>query len=139
MSRTDAGPRLDGLRVLVVDDEADALGLVSDLLRAQGADVYLAASAPEALEKFGAVRPDVVVSDIGMPELDGFALIRKIRALGVEQGGRTPAVALTAYAGAEDARRAFAAGFQMHVAKPVEPSQLTTVVANLGGRTSEGS
>ena len=138
-SRTDAGPRLDGLRVLVVDDEADALGLVSDLLRAQGADVYLAASAPEALEKFGAVRPDVVVSDIGMPELDGFALIRKIRALGVEQGGRTPAVALTAYAGAEDARRAFAAGFQMHVAKPVEPSQLTTVVANLGGRTSEGS
>jgi CheY-like chemotaxis protein len=86
------------------------------------------------LERFGSVRPDVVVSDIGMPEMDGFALIRTIRALPPERGGRTPAVALTAYARAEDAQRAFLAGYQMHVAKPVELVQLATVVANLGGR-----
>jgi CheY-like chemotaxis protein/anti-sigma regulatory factor (Ser/Thr protein kinase) len=128
-------PRLDGLRLLVVDDEEDALGLVSEVLREQGADVHVAASAREALEKFARVRPDVVVSDIGMPEADGLSLIRKIRARPPDQGGRTPAVALTAYARAEDAQRAFAAGYQMHVTKPVEPMQLATIVANLGGRT----
>jgi PAS domain S-box-containing protein len=130
----EGAPRLNGLRLLVVDDEEDALGLVSEVLRGQGAEVYVAASAREALERFGSVRPDVVVSDIGMPEMDGFALIRTIRALPPERGGRTPAVALTAYARAEDAQRAFLAGYQMHVAKPVELVQLATVVANLGGR-----
>lgn len=128
-------PRLDGLRLLVVDDEEDALGLVSEVLREQGADVHVAGSACEALEKFARVRPDVVVSDIGMPEADGLSLIRKIRARPPDQGGRTPAVALTAYARAEDAQRAFAAGYQMHVTKPVEPMQLATIVASLGGRT----
>ncbi len=131
----DDTPRLDGLRLLVVDDEDDALGLVSEVLREQGAEVHVAASAGEALEKFPSVRPDVLVSDIGMPEADGFYLIRKIRSLPMELGGRTPAVALTAYARDEDAQRAFAAGFQVHVAKPVEPTQLATVVANLGGRS----
>ena len=72
-----------------------------------------------------------------MPEMDGYALIRKIRALPPDAGGRTPAVALTAYARAEDAQRAFAAGFQMHVAKPIEPVELATVVANLGGRSMD--
>jgi len=134
-SSADDVPRLDGLRILVVDDEEDALRLVSEVLCEQGAEVHIAASAREALEKFATVRPDVVVSDIGMPEADGFSLIRKIRALPAERGGRTPAVALTAYARAEDAHRAFAAGYQMHVAKPVEPAQLATVVANLGGRS----
>ena len=129
-------PRLDGLKLLVVDDEEDALTLVREALSEQGAEVHVAASAHEALEKFTRLRPDVVVSDIGMPEADGFFLIRKIRALPVDQGGRTPAVALTAYARADDANRAFAAGYQMHVAKPVEPTQLATVVANLGGRSS---
>jgi CheY-like chemotaxis protein len=128
-------PRLDGLRLLVVDDEDDALKLVGEVLREQGAEVHLAISAHDALEKFAEVRPDVVVSDIGMPEADGLFLIRRIRMLAPEEGGRTPAVALTAYARAEDAQRAFAAGYQMHVPKPVEPAQLATVVANLGGRS----
>jgi PAS domain S-box-containing protein len=127
--------RLDGLRVLVVDDEQDALAMVSEVLRERGADVHFAGSALEALEKFAAIKPDVMVSDIGMPEMDGYSLIRKIRALPVERGGRTPAVALTAYARVEDSQRAFAAGYQMHVVKPVEPAQLITVVANLGGRS----
>jgi CheY-like chemotaxis protein len=123
----------------VVDDEEDALGLVSEVLRAQGAEVHVAASAGEALEKFKSVRPDVIVSDIGMPDADGLSLIRQIRALTPQQGGRTPAVALTAYARAEEAERAFVAGYQMHVAKPVEPLHLATVVANLGGRSLDGA
>jgi PAS domain S-box-containing protein len=131
-------PRLDGLRILVVDDEEDARGLVSEVLREQGAEVHVAGSAREALEQLGTVKPDVVVSDIGMPETDGLSLIRKIRSLPSEQGGRTPAVALTAYARVEDAQRAFAAGYQRHVPKPVEALQLATVVANLGGRSLGG-
>jgi PAS domain S-box-containing protein len=130
-------PRLDGLRLLVVDDEEDALALVKRVLSAHGAEVHAAASASEALDRLGSLRPDVIVSDIGMPGEDGYSLIRRIRALPPENGGRTPAVALTAYARAEDAQRAFAAGFQIHVAKPVEPVQLANVVANLGGRTLE--
>jgi PAS domain S-box-containing protein len=129
------GPRIDGLRLLVIDDEHDALALLGEVLREHGAEVHGVASAAEAMEKFAAVRPDVIVSDIGMPELDGYAFIRKIRALPPDAGGRTPAVALTAYARSEDAQRAFAAGYQMHVTKPVEPAQLATVVANLGGRS----
>ncbi|HEX4337613.1 MAG TPA: ATP-binding protein [Polyangiaceae bacterium] len=129
--------RLDGLRVLVVDDEVDALELVAGVLREYGADVHCSNSAIEAVDAFTRVRPDVLVSDIGMPMMDGYSLIKKIRALTPEDGGRTPALALTAYARAEDAQRAFAAGYQMHVTKPVEPAQLATVVANLGGRSLE--
>jgi signal transduction histidine kinase/ActR/RegA family two-component response regulator len=138
--RDDTGnaPRLDGLTLLVVDDEEDALELVGEVLREQGAEVHMATSAREALDKFASLRPDVVVSDIGMPEADGYSLIRSIRTRPAEQGGRTPAVALTAYARPEDAQRAFAAGYQMHLAKPVEPAQLATVVANLGGRSLDG-
>jgi CheY-like chemotaxis protein len=132
-------PRLDGLTVLVVDDEADALGLVREALRDWGAEVHTAASVAEAMSKFESVRPDVVVSDIGMPGEDGYSLVRKIRSLSAAQGGRTPAVALTAYARAEDAQRAFAAGYQMHVAKPASPEKLLNVVANLGGRNLEAS
>jgi PAS domain S-box-containing protein len=131
------GPRLDGLRLLVVDDEPDARDVVSEALRERGAEVHVAGSATEALEKLGAVRPDVIVSDIGMPETDGYSLMRSIRARPPEAGGRTPAVALTAYARAEDAQRAFVAGYQSHVAKPIEPAQLATVVANLGGVTMD--
>jgi CheY-like chemotaxis protein len=107
----------------------------SEVLQERGAKVRMASSASEALAKFIEARPDVIVSDIGMPGEDGYSLIRKIRALPAERGGRTPALALTAYARGEDAQRAFAAGFQVHLAKPVEPAQLATVVANLGGRT----
>ncbi|HZU82362.1 MAG TPA: ATP-binding protein, partial [Polyangiaceae bacterium] len=128
-------PRIEGLRLLVIDDEHDALMLVREVLREHGAEVHVAGSAAEALDKLPVIRPDVIVSDIGMPEVDGYALIQQIRALPPDAGGRTPAVALTAYAGADDARRAFSAGFQMHVAKPVEPTQLAAAVASLGGRS----
>jgi signal transduction histidine kinase/CheY-like chemotaxis protein len=131
-------PRLDGLRLLVIDDEPDALAVVGEVLRERGAQVDCVSSVEEALARFLQVKPDVIVSDIGMPDQDGYTLIRRIRALSVELGGRTPAIALTAYARAEDAQRAFAAGYQMHVSKPVEPTQLTSLVANLGGR-SQGS
>jgi PAS domain S-box-containing protein len=130
-------PRLDGLRLLVVDDEDDARVLVGAVLGEQGAEVHLVASASEALEQISIIRPDVVVSDIAMPQMDGYALIRKIRALPPSMGGRTPAVALTAHARSEDAKLAFAAGFQMHVAKPIEPVELAIVVANLGGRSMD--
>jgi PAS domain S-box-containing protein len=131
-------PRLDGLRVVVVDDEEDALIVVGEALRERGAEVHCLASPSEAVAEVVAVRPDVIVSDIGMPQMDGYSLIRKIRALPTDHGGRTPAVALTAYARAEDAQRAFAAGYQMHLAKPVELARLATVVANLGGRSLAG-
>ena len=132
-------PRLDGLRLLVVDDEEDALTLVTRVLVTHGAEVFAVASAREALDKLPHLRPDVIVSDIGMPEEDGYALIRKIRALPADRGGRTPALALTAYARVEDAQRAFAAGYQLHMAKPIEPAQLAHVVANLGGLSLEPS
>ncbi len=132
-------PRLDGLRLLVLDDEQDALELVGEVLRDQGAEVHLATSAREALERFDALRPDVIVSDIGMPDIDGLTFIRTIRALPAESGGGTPAIALTAYVRAEDAQRAFAAGYQMHMAKPIEPAQLATVVASLGGLPLTGA
>jgi len=130
-----AAPRLDGLTVLVVDDEEDARQVVEEVLRAHGAEVITAASGSEALDVLTSTIPDVVVSDVGMPEMDGYALLRKMRAMPIGLGGRTPAVALTAYARKEDAQRAFAAGFQMHVSKPVDPDHLVTVVGNLGGRT----
>jgi signal transduction histidine kinase/ActR/RegA family two-component response regulator len=130
-----SAPRIEGLRLLVVDDEQDALDLVGDVLREYGAEVHVASSADEALAKVAEVRPDVIVSDIGMPGVDGYALIRKVRMLSPRDGGRTPAVALTAYAGSDDARRAFAAGYQRHATKPIEPAHLATLVANLGGRS----
>ncbi len=130
--------RLGGLRVLVVDDEHDALTLVRELLEAGGANVRTAASGDRALELFAQFRPDVLVSDIGMPEMDGYTLLRRIRALPASDGGRTPALALTAYARGDDADRAFAAGFQTHVPKPVQAEHLVAVIANLAGLPLEG-
>jgi PAS domain S-box-containing protein len=135
LSEPTADVRLDGLRVLIVDDEPDSLALLEDLLRQRGAAVDVAPSAAVALEKFTQVKPDVLVSDISMPGEDGYTLIKKVRALPVERGGRTPAVALTAYARPADAQRAFSAGYQVHVTKPLEPTRLASVVANLGGRS----
>lgn len=127
------GPRLDGLKVLVVDDEPDTRELIAMILADQGADVTTASSVAEAMKSLLASRPDVLVSDIGMPGEDGYALIRKVRAL-EDDLARIPAIALTAYARADDARKAFLAGFQMHVAKPIEPAALTAVVFDVGGR-----
>ncbi len=137
---TNAGivaPRLDGLRVLVVDDEADARALVREVLTAQGADVHIAGSAEKAIRMFALVRPHVLVSDIGMPITDGYSLIQQVRARPRQHGGNTPALALTAYVRGEDAARAIEAGYQMHLSKPVEPAHLVAVVAKLGGRAQE--
>ena len=129
-----AGPSLRGVRVLVVDDEPDARALLRRLLEDCDAVVSTAASAAEALERLTAQTPDVLVSDIGMPGEDGYALIGRIRALGPERGGEVPAVALTAYARPEDRTKAVLAGYQHHAAKPVEPAELVTLVASLAGR-----
>jgi CheY-like chemotaxis protein len=129
-------PRLDGLSILIVDDEEDTRDIVGDILRDSGAIVASASSGEEALNALQSLRADVIVSDIGMPEMDGYAFMRRVRSLPTAQGGRTPALALTAYAQKEDARRAFAAGFQMHVAKPVESKQLVMLIANLAGLPS---
>lgn len=129
---------LAGLRVLVCDDEPDARDLVAEVLRSDGAEVETAASVAEATECFARRRPDVLVSDIGMPGQDGHALMRWVRARPADAGGHTPAVALTAYAQAQDAARALASGFQRHVTKPVEPEALVMLVAALAGRPMEG-
>ncbi len=126
---------LDGVRVLVVDDELDARQLLTTVLSQYAAQVMTVASAADALVAVQQFYPDVLVSDIGMPEVDGYALIRQIRSLPSEQGGRIPAVALTAYARAEDRTQALLAGFQLHVPKPVNPAELAAVVANLAGRS----
>jgi PAS domain S-box-containing protein len=126
---------LRGVTVLVVDDEPDARDLVRRLLAGCDADVLTAASPAEALPLVSARRPHVVISDIGMPDVDGYEFLRLLRGLGPEQGGACPAVALTAFARSEDRTRAILAGYQMHLAKPVEPAELIAVVANLAGRT----
>jgi PAS domain S-box-containing protein len=125
---------LSGLRVLVVDDEADTRELLITILEQYGAEVTASASASEALEALQRFKPNVLVSDIGMPEVDGYTLIRKIRTLDADQGGQIPAVALTAYARAEERNQALLAGFQLHVPKPVDPAELAIVVANLAGK-----
>lgn len=127
---------LQGLRVLVVDDEPDTRDFLATALEQGGATVITAASAAEALVKIRQQSLDVLVSDIGMPETDGYTLIHQVRSLPPEQGGRIPAAALTAYAREEDRTRALLCGFQLHVPKPVSPSELMAVVANLSGRTS---
>ena len=126
--------RLEGIKVLVVDDEPDARALVKRLLEDRQAQVTAAGSVAEALECFQAERPDVMVSDIGMPGEDGYSLIRRVRALGPEHGGNTPAIALTAYARAEDRLKALMAGFQVHASKPVDATELLVLVATLVGR-----
>ncbi len=124
--------RLERLRVLVVDDDEDSRSIVREVLAVQGATVELARSAEEALKKVGSFRPHVLVTDIGMPKSDGYALLQDVRALPAELGGRTPAIALTAYARDEDRERATSAGFAMHIAKPVDPLQLVSLVADSG-------
>ena len=134
-SQMAASPRLDGMRVLVVDDEADARNLIAAVLQGRGARVFMAGSSPEAVEMLRHERPDVVLSDISMRDEDGYDFIRKVRGLAAGEGGRTPAAALTAYGRLEDRMKALSAGFQLHVAKPVDPAELVAVVASLGGRT----
>ena len=131
---TGGGPSLNGLRVLIVDDEFDARELVTTMLERSGATVRSAASASEGLERLESWKPDVLIADIGMPVEDGYGLIRKVRALPKEQGGTTPALALTAYARTEDRVRALSAGYQVHLSKPVDRIELAAVVARLSER-----
>lgn len=126
--------RLDGVRVLVVDDEAEARLLLATILTQNGAEARTAGSMLEAISSLDTWAPDVLVSDIGMPNGDGYDLIRRVRQLNAATGRWLPAVALTAYAHTEDRMRALAAGFQMHVTKPVEPRELLRVIASLTGR-----
>jgi signal transduction histidine kinase len=128
-------PSLDGISVLVVDDDTDSRNVVCQLLETQGASVSMASSTPDAFTRFKQLRPDVLVSDIGMPEEDGYALIRQVRSLPAHEGGNTPAVALTAYVSTEDENAALTAGYHRHVRKPLVVAELITAVAELGTNT----
>jgi CheY-like chemotaxis protein/anti-sigma regulatory factor (Ser/Thr protein kinase) len=128
-------PSLAGIRVLVVDDEPDAQVLLAAVLEGHGAAVKAVGSAAEALREIEHNLPDVLVSDIGMPNEDGYSLIRKVRVLLRKSPKVLPAAALTAYARMEDRSRALMAGFQSHIAKPIDPDELLVVVATLAGRT----
>jgi CheY-like chemotaxis protein len=130
---------LQGFKVLVVDDQVDARELIERLLIDCGAVVLLAASADEALRLVREHKPDILVSDIGMPDADGFELLRRIRALDADQGGKVPAIALTAFARSEDRTRALRAGFVVHVSKPVDPAELIATVVSVAGRVNGGS
>ncbi len=122
---------LGNVKILIVDDEPDTLDTLRAVLERAGAQVRTAGSAPEALGALDEWRADVLISDIGMPDEDGYALIRKVRALDPERGGYIPAVALTAYARMEDRLKVLSSGFQMHLPKPVEPAELIAIMANL--------
>jgi CheY-like chemotaxis protein len=129
-------PNLGGLRILVVDDEADMRDMLEIRLRQYGADVITVASAEAAMEALAQEepRPDLIVSDIGMPGEDGYSLMRRVRALDPEQGGLIPAIAVTAYSRIEDRAQAMAAGFQMHISKPVKLSELGYAITSIIGR-----
>ena len=127
----DAEISLSGIVVLVVDDEPDARELLREALGDAGAEVVTASSAEEAIATLRSRQPTVIVSDIGMPNRDGYELIREIRALSPAEGGRTPAIALTAFARSEDRTRAMLAGYQVHISKPIEPQELVAAIKSL--------
>jgi PAS domain S-box-containing protein len=127
----DCSASIKGTKILVVDDEPDARQLMSAILEQCGAEIKVAENAAQALSLIDEYRPDILISDIGMPETDGFELIKKIREKEKGSGKRLPAVALTAFARAEDRLKALSAGYNMHIPKPVEPTELIVVIANL--------
>ncbi len=131
--------RLDGISVLVVDDQTDAQDLIRRVLEECGAKVLTSSSAAEALELLERERPGVLLSDIGMPDMDGYEFLKKVRALGADRGGQIPAVALTAFARSEDRTKALLSGFTVHVTKPVEPTELAATIAAAAGRINDGS
>jgi CheY-like chemotaxis protein len=127
-------PSLKGLLVLAVDDDKDALQLMAEILESAGARVVTAASGAEALDALGKDVPDVVVADLGMPQMDGFQLIERIRKNTDQRVRSVPAAALTAFARSEDRVKALRAGFHVHLAKPIDPAELVTTIAMLGKR-----
>jgi PAS domain S-box-containing protein len=128
---------LAGVKVLVVDDQRDARDLIKRVLEDCAAEVFSAGTADEALRLIELHNPHILISDIGMPDTDGFDLLRRVRALGAHRGGKLPAIALTALARSDDRTRALRAGFVVHVAKPVDPSELVATVASVAGRVKE--
>jgi len=125
------GKELYGLKILVVDDDVDTRELIEWVLKRVGAEVTSVGSAREALEVLEREKPHLLVSDLAMPGEDGYALLKKIRALPPERGGRTPAIALTAHSLVQDRLQSLRAGFQSHVPKPVVPEELVEVVASI--------
>jgi CheY-like chemotaxis protein len=136
-ARLDASEALEGLKALVVDDEEDAQVVLQGLLEQCRIEVVAVGSAADALKALPRVRPDVLISDIGMPDVDGYQLVRAVRALGPHQGGTTPAVALTAFARPDDRLRALEAGYQAHVTKPVDCIALFVAIARVTGRLGD--
>jgi CheY-like chemotaxis protein len=124
---------LQGLKLLVVDNCADTCELIAMVLEQLGAEVTVALSAGEALELLEQFKPDVLISDIEMPQQDGYDLLRRVRDFEAVRGGKIPAIALTAYSTKEVRLQAFSAGFQMYLTKPAEPEELAAVVASLAG------
>jgi PAS domain S-box-containing protein len=124
---------LAGVQILVVDDDRDSLDFVAFVLEEDGAEVIAVSSALEALQVIEQQKPDVLVSDIGMPDMDGYTLMRQVRAWNAEQGEKVPAIALTAFASKCDSQQALEAGFQMHLSKPVNPEELVAAIAQLVG------
>lgn len=127
-------PNLSGVKILAIDDSNDARELLKVVLEKFGADVAIASSVSEGIEVLAGWKPDVIVCDIGMPEEDGYSFIQKVRMLAPQEGGNTPAVALTGYVRVEDRMRALAAGYQMFVPKPVEANELASIIGALVGR-----
>jgi PAS domain S-box-containing protein len=130
-SQSSATEDLSGIHILVVDDEVDSREFVAFVLEQAGASVTAVASGIEALQAFSQALPDILVSDVGMPEMDGYMLMRQIRSLPHEQGGHIPAIALTAYAGELDHQQAIAAGFQRHIPKPIDSEVVITIITEL--------
>ena len=130
----DTSIKLDGLHILVVDDEADARDLLEVVFAEYGAKVTTAASASQAIELIKSLQPDILISDIGMPNEDGYSLVKKVRELDSQQAREIPAMALTAYVTKEDNKQAILSGFQMHLSKPVDTNALITAVAKLAGK-----
>jgi CheY-like chemotaxis protein len=128
---------LAGMHVLFVDDDADARWLITLILAHGGAEVRTAVSVTEALAACDEWRPDILISDIGMPGEDGYTLMKKLRARESERGGHIPAIALTAYGRGEDRRHALSVGYEYHIPKPVEPEELLVAVASLANRTGK--
>jgi CheY-like chemotaxis protein len=128
---------LRGIRVLIIDDDRDARELVKRLLTEHDAEVQVAQSAHDALQILNASAPDILLSDIGMPEMDGYDLIRAVRGLPTPERANIAAVALTAFARSQDRTRALLAGFQAHITKPVDPAELVAIVAALTRRISK--
>ncbi|MCT0204818.1 PAS domain-containing protein [Synechococcus sp. CS-602] len=127
---------LTGIRLLIIDDDPDSRDLLDFILDQAGAESISVSTAAEFFPALESFQPDVVVSDIGMPEIDGYTLLKKVRSLSPEQGGQVPMIALTAYAGEVDRQRAITAGFEKHITKPIEPDQLVVTIADLLSKQS---